>query len=93
MSSSNWDSPRKQSKSGDLKRPFIGLQIEVIDSPTQKLAGSKGIVIDETKETFIVRTEEGEIHFPKKGGVFRIGTSTVMGDDIRHRPEERIKRI
>lgn len=76
---------------------FIGLEIEVINSSNHSLNGLKGVVVDETKNTLVIETDEGtksllksQIHF-----VFKINEKkyVVDGKTICFRSEERIKKI
>jgi ribonuclease P protein subunit POP4 len=76
----------------NLTEEFIGSIIEVVKSKNQDLKGTKGKIIDETKNTFIILDEEKqEKTLLKKGAVFRIGEKEILGEKILCRPEERIK--
>jgi RNase P/RNase MRP subunit p29 len=59
-----------------LAHEFIGSQVEVIYSPDASLTGMRGIIVDETLNTFRVkvsinRHDEMRI-VPKKGNTFKI---------------------
>lgn len=80
-----------------LKIEFIGLKIEVMNSKNHSLNGLKGVVVDETKNTLIIETDNGlksllksQIHFG-----FKINETKYIidGKKICFRPEERIKKI
>ena len=77
---------------------LIGLEV-IVDSandPTQK--GMKGRVVDETRNTLVIEKEAGKSPkiVMKEGSAFIFqaiqGTVTIRGEDIRYRPEDRIKR-
>jgi ribonuclease P protein subunit POP4 len=59
--------------------------------------GPSGLVVDETKNTFLVETPSGVKRIPKSGKrfFFRVGNTDVMvdGDDIMFQPEERTKKV
>ena len=76
---------------------FIGLEIEIIKSTNHSLNGLKGVVVDETKNTLIIETNEGrksllkqQIHF---GFTYDQKKYVIDGKMICFRPEERIKKI
>lgn len=75
---------------------WIGLEVEVVDSPNPCEIGIKGKVVDETKNTLKILTEKGLKTVVKKGRVFRVKFAgkvlDVKGDLINFRPEERIKK-
>lgn len=77
---------------------YIGLKVSVLNSSSPEQIGIKGIVIDETKNTFKIEDKDGrEILIPKKGSTFLFekGSETflVEGSKILYPPEERIKKI
>ena len=43
-----------------IRRELIGTYIEIIDSKNPAFRGSKGKIINETKNTFTIKTEKGE---------------------------------
>jgi len=79
-----------------LAHEWIGLNVEVVESPNPCEVGIKGVVVDETKNTLKIKTEKGLKTVIKKGRVFRVKFAgkvlRVKGDLINFRPEERIKR-
>jgi len=74
-----------------LKTEFIGLELEVMDSGNKSIIGLKGKIIDETKNTFILKTEKGIKKVIKKHNIFNIHGKTVEGSRIMKRAEDRIK--
>lgn len=79
---------------------LIGLPVSVVESTDPTLVGVKGVVVDETLNTFLVeRDDDKQIHVAKANTVFAFedleGQAPVRipGDRIRFRPEDRIKRV
>ncbi len=76
---------------------LIGLDVEVINSSSYYLIGLKGKIIDETKNTFLVKTKKGIKRIPKKGNIFLFNLRNmhvkIKGDEICFRPEERTKKV
>jgi len=71
---------------------FIGAKIKIISSANKSIEHLEGSIIDETKNTFKIRTlNQEEKIVLKQGTVFTINNQTVQGDAITKRPEERIK--
>lgn len=74
-----------------LKQEYIGLDIEIIKSNNTSLKGMKGKVIDETKNTFKIKTIKGTKTVLKNISIFKINNKTIKGNEITKRPHERIK--
>jgi len=80
-----------------LRHELIGLSCEVVSSPNRYQVGIKGKVIDETRNTLVIRTEKGDKRIEKRGRVFRFelddgSVVEIKGDAIVARPEDRIKK-
>lgn len=79
-----------------LAHEWIGLEVEVVESPNPDEVGLKGEVVDETMHTLTLRTEKGLKIVTKKKRVFRVKFAgkvlRVSGDLIAFRPEDRIKK-
>lgn len=77
-----------------LARDWIGLRIEVMESPNPCEIGIKGVVVDETMKTLRIETPKGIKTVAKKGRIFAVEVEgvkfKVKGDLIAFRPEERI---
>jgi ribonuclease P protein subunit POP4 len=85
-------------KSNDFRRrQFIGLDIEVLASTCPSHVGVCGKVVDETKNTITIDKDGVEKMIAKAGCEFRLvdgpQAHVVSGNDIRFRPEDRIKRV
>ncbi|MCS7144759.1 MAG: ribonuclease P protein subunit [Archaeoglobaceae archaeon] len=79
-----------------IARDWIGLEIEVVNSPNEFEIGIKGEVIDETEKTFRIMTEKGLKVVAKKYRSFRVKYGgkivCVEGELTAFKPEERIMR-
>lgn len=79
-----------------IARDWIGLRVEVVDSPNENEVGIKGEVVDETQNTLKIMTEKGLKVVAKRGRTFRVWYKgkimKIKGDLINFRPEDRIKR-
>lgn len=76
---------------------YIGLRVTVTKSPSKERIGISGVVVDETKNTFIIEKDDGkEVTIPKQNSSFRFKESgkafDVEGSDIAFRPEDRPKK-
>ncbi len=77
---------------------LIGLIMEVEESSNRDMEGLFGRIVDETRNTFVIETEqEEEKRIPKAGNMFIFvledGTrARIRGDKLLARPEDRIKR-
>lgn len=79
-----------------IARDWIGLMVEVVESPNECEIGLKGEVVDETQNTLRIMTEKGLKIVVKKKRTFRVWYGDkimrIKGDLIPYRPEERIKK-
>ena len=72
---------------------LIGKQARIIKSTSKEMIGKKGKIIDETLKTIIIQDDKKQVKtIPKKGTTFKIEEKEVNGNEIMHRPEERIKK-
>lgn len=76
---------------------YIGLRVTVIKNPSRERIGIGGVVVDETKNTFVIQKDDGkEVTVPKRGSTFRFLEGNerfdIDGSSIAFRPEERPKK-
>jgi len=72
---------------------FIGQNIKITKSKNKTQEEIKGKIIDETKNTITIITEENKTKkLLKKDIEFTINEKTINGKKIQKKPEERIKR-
>ena len=79
---------------GDLMHmPWLSRTITVVDSPDPSLIGLRGTVLDETRRTIRVLTENGRVRLAKDVITFTIDSGRVIdGSAVTQRPEDRINR-
>lgn len=85
-----------RTKENMLQHEFIGLEVEVVASTDRNLIGTKGKIVDETKNMFKVEINGKEKQVQKTGSVFRFEINSenidVEGERLMFRPEDRIKK-
>ncbi len=77
------------------KHELIGLQVEVLQATDPGQVHMAGRVVDETRNLLVIEAAGVEKRIPKQGARFRFqiqGGIEVEGDEIRFRPEDRIKK-
>lgn len=77
------------------KHELIGLRVEVLNATDPSQAHLQGLVVDETRNTLVVEIQGAEKRIPKQGSRFRFdvqGGVEVDGEEIRFRPEDRVKK-
>ena len=82
-------------------RELIGLDVTVVAHTDPTLEGLKGRIIDETRNMFLVRSEEKDRKVAKTGAKFELMVNgprgmtviTLKGDDLVVRPEDRTKKL
>ena len=77
---------------------LIGLNAKVAESSSLPHKGLAGLVIDETKNTLVIRKGKEEKIVPKKGRVFLFTLpggekARLEGDKIAFRPYDRPKKL
>lgn len=85
---------------------LIGLTIEIVSSTDKQTIGLKGLVIDETKNMFVIESkqkqlqnkEQNRVKIPKKDCIFRFTLPTgeqvvIEGRILKDKPENRLKNI
>jgi len=88
-----------RTKKNILYSTFVGLPVEIVNSSQHDLVGTKGKVVDETKNLIIIEKKDGkEIKVQKVSCVFRFTldngeTADIEGKKIAFRPHERPKKV
>ena len=80
-----------------LAHEWIGLRVSIVNSSNPQLRGVSGIVRDETRNTLTIETNIRMVTVPKSlttlvSTLPANGTVKVEGKDLRHRPEDRVKK-
>ncbi len=81
-----------------IRSELIGLKVGIAKSTHAGYVDIKGIVIDETKNTFLILSQGKKKRVPKKNCVFRFYLpngmkAEVNGNLLLGKPEERIKKV
>jgi ribonuclease P protein subunit POP4 len=75
---------------------LIGLRVKVVKCLDKKQEGLEGLIVDETKNTFVIETPGGLKRAIKASSKFRFYAGNksfvVKGEEINFRPHERIER-
>ena len=77
------------------KHELIGLQVQVVRATDPGQVSVSGRVVDETRNLLVIEAGGVEKRIPKQGARFRFeiqGGIEVEGDEIRFRPEDRVKK-
>ena len=89
--------PRKTSSSL-LYQSLFGVFIEIIDAANSDYIGLSGIIVNETRQTFILRTKKNETKIiEKKSCLFKVSIPenvpiVIQGQYFIGRVDERIKK-
>ena len=70
---------------------FIGKSVKVLHATNTTYINIEGVIIDETKNTFVIKTDAGEKTVLKKDAEFNIDNETIQGNKITKRLENRLK--
>lgn len=77
------------------KHELIGLQVRVVRATDPGQRDLSGRVVDETRNMLVVEVGGVDKRIPKQGSLFRFdvqGGLELEGDEIRFRPEDRVKK-
>jgi len=87
---------KQMNKTSIVNDELIGLDVRVIASTDPTWRGVSGLIIDESKNTFLIRTPTGDKRIAKRIATFEFenqGEKTeVEGSRLIYRPEDRIKK-
>jgi RNase P/RNase MRP subunit p29 len=74
-----------------IKDVLIGKKIRIVSSTQQSFVGLEGVIVDETKFSFLLETKQGVKRIIKRIIKFEIDGCIIDGADIEKRSEERLK--
>jgi len=78
------------------REELIGLHVTIKECKDSKWTGKSGVIIDETKNTFLIRIDNENKRIAKEIARFEFEhdekKTTLKGSKITHRPEDRIKK-
>ena len=80
-----------QKKPKPARIAIIGEPIEVVEAKNLSLNGIRGQVVDETKNTIIIKTDKGTKTMVKDQITIKINNKTINGKKLSGRIEMRIK--
>ncbi|NYT04124.1 MAG: ribonuclease P protein subunit [Candidatus Methanofastidiosa archaeon] len=72
---------------------LLGKKVEVIQSSNRYEVGIKGLVIEDTKNTIKIRTENGVKMLLKNNIILMVNDKKIDGNLLIGKEEERIKRM
>ena len=79
------------------REEFIGLHVTIKECMDSKWIGKSGVIIDETKNTFLIRIDNENKRIAKKIAKFEFEhdeKKTILnGSKISYRSEDRIKKV
>ena len=76
----------------NIHTSFIGKDLRVISAANNTYENVFGKIVDETKNSFIVKTERSNKVVLKNKTIFEIDDVTITGDSIKGRPDQRIRK-
>jgi ribonuclease P protein subunit POP4 len=78
------------------KEELIGLPVTIKNCDDPSWIGRSGVIIDETKNTFLIEIENQQKVIAKKTAIFEIEINgekiSLDGSRIIYRPEDRVKK-
>ena len=79
------------------KDELIGLIVKIKDCSDPKWIGKSGIILDETKNTFLIEIDDKPRRIAKNIAIFEFDFEgkkiAIDGSKIAYRPEDRIKKV
>ena len=79
------------------REELIGLSVTIKECKDPSWIGKSGLILDETKNTFLIEIDDKKKIIAKKTAIFEFDYSgkkiTLDGSKIAFRPEDRIKKV
>ena len=79
------------------KYELIGLHVDITDCSDPNWKGQSGLIVNETKNTFLIEINDQQKMIAKKTATFEFNFDgkkiTIDGSKIMYRPEDRIKKV
>jgi ribonuclease P protein subunit POP4 len=79
-----------------VKDELIGRNVRILQCTDPTFVNICGIIIDETKNTFLLENDDKQIRIAKNSAVFEIEYDqkkiTIKGSRLLYRPEDRTKK-
>jgi len=77
----------------DGRVEFIGECVTITEHSDPSICGMSGIIIDETRETVIIKSKGYRKIISKRPGKFLFENGELLGSKIAYRPQDRIKKV
>ena len=77
----------------DGRGEFIGEYVEGTHHTDPSLCGMSGTVVNETRETLVIKVNGYEKVVSKRPGKFAFHSGEILGGKIAYRPQDRIKKV
>jgi len=79
------------------KEEFIGLQVTIKKCTDPNWINKSGLILDETKHTFLIEIDDQQKRIAKKTAIFEFDCNgkkiELNGSKLTHKPEDRTKKI
>jgi ribonuclease P protein subunit POP4 len=79
------------------REELIGLKVKILECKDKSWIGKEGLIVDETKNTFLIEFEDQKKTIAKNITTFGFeyeGKKIILdGSKITYRPEDRIKKV
>ena len=79
------------------REELIGLHVKIKECKDPRWIGKSGLVLDETKNTFLIKIDDQQKTIAKNIATFEFDCDgkkiTIDGSKIAFRPEDRIKKV
>ena len=73
---------------------LIGLETEIVNSSNKEILGLKGVIVDETKHIFVIKTSNVLKKIPKDQNNWKFSVQSkeivLHGSNLRKRPFDRV---
>ena len=77
----------------DGRVELIGERVEIAHHTDPSLCGISGMVVDETRETLVIRSNGSKKVISKRPARFLFRDGELIGVKIAYRPQDRIKKV
>ena len=72
---------------------FLGRKVCVEKHSDGSIAGVVGVIIDETRETVLLSSSDGNKRVAKNGAMFKFENTLLNGNLLKYRPQDRIRKV
>jgi len=72
---------------------FLGRKVCVENHSDRSIAGVVGIIIDETRETVLLSSSDGNKRVAKNNATFKFENTSLNGNLLKYRPQDRIRKV